>query len=167
MKLRLKVISILITLAVVASITITAITTTGAQSPAPTSSSADLLNLILEPETGVACQFIGCAQSPFSATISGTPSDISLVYSGDINEDMFAILLGYNGSSIWGRPVLHNLTRGNSRYITAFNKYSNSITTTSSPGDGWANGAARLYVVEERRSLAHSRFGPLAERQSR
>ncbi len=99
-----------------------------------------LTDLTLEPKIGVASQFVASGNSPFSGNITGSPTATSVSYTNDTNENMFAIFFNYNGSSVWGRPVLHNLTRGNSRYITAFNTGTNTITTTSSPGDGWTVG---------------------------
>jgi hypothetical protein len=101
-------------------------------------SAARLVNHLVVPKTGVILSTVSAGKSPFSARINGNPTATSVVYDNDTNEDMFNIMFGYNGNTFWGRIVLHNTTRGNYRYITAVNKWVNTITTTSS-ADDWAD----------------------------
>ena len=102
-------------------------------------SSARLGNPIIVPIAGEAFRVATAATSPFSALINGDPSATSVVYDGETNENNLKGLT--SGASYWGRFVLHNTTRSNSRKIVSFNETTNTITTESSEDD-WANNDA-------------------------
>ena len=73
--------------------------------------------------------------SDFQATISGAPTSTSVVYTGVSGaEYSFA---PYNSNQL-GKFVLHNLTRGTSRLVTAVDTATNTITTEAST-DTWAD----------------------------
>jgi len=99
-------------------------------------SSARLGNPIIVPISGEAFRVATAATSPFSALINGDPSATSVVYDGETNENNLKGLT--SGASYWGRFILHNTTRGNSRKIVSFNEATNTIPTESSEDD-WAN----------------------------
>lgn len=99
-------------------------------------SSARLLNLIPVAKTGYALRIDGAASSVFSAKINGAPTATLVVYDTDANEDMFFGLL--SGADYWGRIVLHNTTRGNSRKIVNVDRTTNTIATDASVDD-WAD----------------------------
>ncbi len=95
-----------------------------------------LRNLIVTPIAGNILRIIGCGQSPFSGAINGAPTATSVVYDGDTNETMFTGLA--SGADKWGRIILHNTTRGNSRKVVSVDTATNTITTESSTDD-WAD----------------------------
>jgi len=99
-------------------------------------SATRLRNLIVEPIAGEILRIYNAGASPFSAKINGTPTATSVVYDSDTNEDMFNGMS--SGSGYWGRIVLHNTTRGNSRKIVSVNLTTNTITTEPSTDD-WAD----------------------------
>lgn len=101
-------------------------------------SSARLANIIPTPIGGEIFRISNAAASPFGGLISGSPSATSVVYDNDTNEGMFNGLSAYTGSTQWGKIILHNTTRGNSRKIEAVNRTTNTITTESSTDD-WAD----------------------------
>ena len=74
--------------------------------------------------------------SSFQAQIDGTPTATSVVYKNDVRENSLPDITGYPQ---WGKTILHNITRGNSRKITGVNTSTNTITTESS-SDDWADG---------------------------
>jgi len=76
------------------------------------------------------------AASPFSGKINGNPTATSVVYDGEVNENCLKNISV--GAARWGRFVLHNTTRGNSRLIVDFDEVTNEITTEPSTDD-WAN----------------------------
>jgi hypothetical protein len=77
-----------------------------------------------------------CCDSSFEAIISGTPTATSVTYTNDVRENSLPDTINY---SPWGKVILHNITRGNSRKITGVNTSTNTITTEYS-ADNWANG---------------------------
>lgn len=88
------------------------------------------------PKQGRAMGVDNAATSPFSAKINGSPSATSVNYDNETNENC---LKGIGtGPDRWGRFVLHNTTRGNSRLITDFDETINKIYTESSTDD-WAD----------------------------
>lgn len=99
-----------------------------------------LRNLIVEPISGVTLQISNAAQSAFSGVINaggtGGLTATNVPYDGDSNEDMFNGLL--SGAGYWGRIILHNTTRGNSRKIVSVDRTNDAITTESSTDD-WAD----------------------------
>jgi len=100
-------------------------------------SAGRLRNLIVTPIAGEIMRVTPCSSpSPFSAAINGSPTATSVVYDGDSNEGMFDGL--QSSAFYWGRIVLHNTTRGNSRKIVDVNISTNTITTESSTDD-WAD----------------------------
>jgi hypothetical protein len=99
-------------------------------------SSARLLNLILTPLANAVLQIDDTKNGPFAAKINGAPSATEVVYDTDSNEDFFNGL--QSGASWWGRIVLHNTTRGNSRKVVSVDRGTNTITTESSTDD-WAD----------------------------
>jgi len=100
-------------------------------------SSARLQNLIMTPIAGEALR-MQPATSPsiFLAVINGNPTATSVVYWFDSNEGSIGGIVA--GASRWGRVVLHNITRGNSRKIVSVNTGTSTITTESSTDD-WAD----------------------------
>ena len=72
--------------------------------------------------------------SSFEAQINGNPTPTSVVYDNDLREDS----LPSPSFSQFGKVILHNITRGNSRKITSVNTSTNTITTEES-NDDWAN----------------------------
>ena len=74
--------------------------------------------------------------SSFEALINGTPTATSVVYDNDVRENSLPDTINYPQ---WGKVILHNITRGNSRKITGVNTSTNTITTESS-SDDWADG---------------------------
>ena len=99
-------------------------------------SATRLRNLIVEPIAGEIVRMLNCAASPFSAVINGNPTATSVVYDGEANENMLNGLA--SGAGYWGRIILHNTTRSNSRKIVSVDIGTNTITTESSTDD-WAN----------------------------
>lgn len=99
-------------------------------------SSARLLNPILTPLTNTLLQIDNTRTGPFTAKINGAPTSTSVVYDGDANENLFNGL--WAGATFWGRIILHNTTRGNSRKVVSVNLATNTITTESSTDD-WAD----------------------------
>lgn len=99
-------------------------------------SATRLRNMIVEPIAGEILRIDNAAASPFSADIAGAPTATSVVYDGEANENMFNGLA--SGAGYWGRIILHNTTRSNSRKIVSVNIATNTITTESSTDD-WAN----------------------------
>jgi hypothetical protein len=77
-----------------------------------------------------------CCDSSFYATISGTPTPTSVVYTSDVRENSLPDPVTFPQ---WGKVILRNVTRGNSRKITGVNTSTNTITTEYS-ADNWANG---------------------------
>ena len=73
--------------------------------------------------------------SSFEALINGTPTATSVVYDNDVRENSLPDITPYPQ---WGKVILHNITRGNSRKITGINTATNTITTESS-SDDWAD----------------------------
>ena len=99
-------------------------------------SATRLRNLILTPITGEIIRELGTGISAFSASINGTPTTTSVVYDTETNEgDLTGI---QSGANYWGRRILHNTTRGNSRKIVSVNVATNTITTEASTDD-WAD----------------------------
>ena len=95
-----------------------------------------LRNVLVAPIAGEIVRMIGCGASPFSAVINGAPTATSVVYDGELKESM---LIGLSsGAEKWGRIILHNTTRSNSRKIVSVNVTTNTITTESSTDD-WAD----------------------------
>ena len=76
-----------------------------------------------------------CCDSPFDALINGNPTATSVVYDNDTRENS---LPNPAVSPQFGKVILHNITRGNSRKITSVNFATNTITTESS-SDDWAD----------------------------
>jgi len=77
------------------------------------------------------------ATSPFSGVINGTPTTTLVVYDGESNENCLKNIQA--GTHRWGRFVLHNIARGNSRLVVAWDVDTNTITTEPSTDD-WADG---------------------------
>jgi len=74
--------------------------------------------------------------SSFVAQINGTPTATSVVYDSDSRE---MSLPDYpHAPNQWGKVILHNITRGNSRKITGFDPDTDTITTEES-NDDWAD----------------------------
>jgi len=100
-------------------------------------SATRLRNIIATPIAGEIMRIMNIKSgSPFSAKINGNPTATSVVYDGDSNEGMFDGL--YSGADYWGRIILHNITRGNSRKIVDVDVATKTITTESSTDD-WAD----------------------------
>jgi len=76
-----------------------------------------------------------CCNSSFEAQINGAPSATSVVYDTDVRENS---LPDPTGQAQFGKVILHNITRGNSRKITNVNFATNTITTEASTDD-WAD----------------------------
>lgn len=95
-----------------------------------------LRNLIAEPIAGEILRITNATASPFSAVINGNPTATSVVYDGEANENMFNGLS--SGATWWGRIILHNTTRGNSRKVVSVNLATNTITTEDTTDD-WAD----------------------------
>jgi hypothetical protein len=91
---------------------------------------------IFTPKQGKACGVQHCASSPFSGKINGNPTATEVVYDGESNENCLKGI--ETGADKWGRFVLHNTTRGNSRLITDFDETIKKIYTESSTDD-WAD----------------------------
>lgn len=79
--------------------------------------------------------FATASNSSFEALINGTPTATSVVYDTDTRE---LSLPDPTSNPQWGKVILYNITRGNSRKITNVNTSTNTITTQSSV-DNWAN----------------------------
>jgi len=95
-----------------------------------------LYNLIVEPIAGEIVRMLNCGESAFTAVIAGTPTTTSVVYDGEAKESMF---IGLNaGADYWGRIIIHNATRSNSRKVVSMDVDTNTITTESSTDD-WAD----------------------------
>jgi len=78
-----------------------------------------------------------CVNSSFEGEISGTPTATSVVYKSSPLKREYS--LPQTTYSQFGKVILHNITRGNSRKITGVNFATKTITTVSS-ADNWANG---------------------------
>jgi len=100
-------------------------------------SSLRLLAWNFTPKQGKAFQVSNTgAASPFSGLINGNPTSTSVVYDGETNETCLKGLT--SGADRWGRFILHNNTRGNSRLVVSWDVDINTITTESST-DNWAD----------------------------
>lgn len=99
-------------------------------------SATRLRNLIIEPIAGEILRIANGAAGPFSAVINGTPSATSVVYDGEANENMVNGLA--SGAAQWGRIILHNTDKGNSRKMVSVNLGTKAIATESSTDD-WAD----------------------------
>jgi len=77
----------------------------------------------------------GACDSSFEALIAGNPTATSVVYDNDVRE---LSLPEITYQPQWGKVILHNITRGNSRKITGTTLDTNTITTESSEDD-WAD----------------------------
>jgi len=103
-------------------------------------SATRLRNFIPTPISGVILQISNAAASVFSGVINaggtGGLTATNVPYDGDSNENMFNGLL--SGAGYWGRIILHNTTRGNSRKIVSVDRTNDAITTESSTDD-WAD----------------------------
>jgi len=89
------------------------------------------------PKQGAAFYVANAATSPFSGVINGNPTATEVVYDGEANENCLKGL--GSGATRWGRFVLHNTTRGNSRLIVDFDEVAKEIATEPSTDD-WADG---------------------------
>jgi hypothetical protein len=96
----------------------------------------DFITDLITPVAGEMLRSTPNANSPFTAKINGTPTTTSVVYDGDTGEGSLEGI--YAGSGYWGRVVLYNTTRGNSRKIVSVNTATNTITTEAST-DNWAD----------------------------
>lgn len=99
-------------------------------------SAGRLSNLIVTPIDGEFLRVLNAGASAFSGVINGSPSATSVVYDGESNENNLNGIS--SGATYWGRIILHNTTRGNSRKIVSVDVGTNTITTESSTDD-WAN----------------------------
>lgn len=91
----------------------------------------------------------------FTATISGTPSTTSVVYTpvgGNENN-----LVPTSGSSNWGKMRIWNTTRGTYRLIDNTDTATNTITTIAST-DAWANGDSLTIESQTTLSGVTSKF---------
>jgi hypothetical protein len=95
-----------------------------------------LLAWNLTAKQGLIFRVDNAASSPFSGKINGAPSATEVVYDNEVNENCLKNL--GTGADRWGRFVLHNTTRGNSRLITDFDETIKKIYTESS-ADDWAD----------------------------
>ena len=99
-----------------------------------------LLTLCTPPATNDAMRWLNgpaiTSATPFSAQITGTPTSTTVVYDGETNENLMDIEAAY-----WGRMILYNTTRGNSRKVSSCNLGTNTITTDASVDD-WADNDA-------------------------
>jgi len=77
------------------------------------------------------------APSPLIGTINGAPSATSVTYTATSGEGCLGGISA--GADYWGRLILYNLTRGNSRKIVVAYIDTHVITTESSV-DNWASG---------------------------
>ena len=95
--------------------------------------------------------------SSFEALINGTPTATSVVYDNDVRELSLPDIATYPQ---WGKVILHNITRGNSRKITGVNTATNTITTESS-SDNWANNdiiTIGSQTCDEKQGYSYSRL---------
>lgn len=99
-------------------------------------SSARLQNLLITPIAGDIIRFGNAGAGNFTAKINGNPTATSVTYDGEANENFWRGIA--SGASQWGRVILRNTTRGNSRKVVTVNRTTNVITTESSTDD-WAN----------------------------
>jgi len=88
------------------------------------------------PKQGAIFHVDNGATSPFDGDINGNPTATSVVYDGESNENCLKVLR--TGANRWGRFILHNTTRGNSRLVVTWDVATNTITTESS-SDDWAD----------------------------
>lgn len=99
---------------------------------------ATYLQSALTPVAGEILRHSGIvASSPFTGTINGAPSATSVTYTATSGEGCLAAISV--GADYWGRLILYNLTRGNSRKIVTVDTVTHVITTDSSV-DNWASG---------------------------
>lgn len=102
----------------------------------------DFITDLIAPVAGEILRSTPNANSPFTAKINNpTPpgtglTTTSVVYDGDTGEGSLEGI--YTGSGYWGRVVLYNTSKGNSRKIVSVNTATNTITTESST-DNWAD----------------------------
>jgi hypothetical protein len=96
----------------------------------------DFITDFIIPVAGEVLRQTPTANSPFTAKINGTPTSTSVVYDTDTSEGSLEGIS--TGSSYWGRIILYNTTRGNSRKIVSVNTATNTITTELS-SDNWAD----------------------------
>lgn len=109
-------------------------------------SAVRLRNIIMTPVGGAMMSIGNCEGGCFTALIDDTPAahggqglDATHVpYDNDTNEGLFHTFYPYDGSTVWGQLILHNLTRGNTRKIVSVDRTNNVITTSSSTDD-WAD----------------------------
>lgn len=101
-------------------------------------SAVRMLNLVPGVQSGSALNIPNARRSVFNGLINGAPTATTVVYDGDTYEDMFYGMPAYDGVNYWGKIILHNTTRGNSRKIEAVDRATNTITTESSVDD-WAD----------------------------
>jgi len=99
-------------------------------------SSLRLLAWNFTPKQGAVFNVGHAATSPFSGKIDGNPTSTSVVYDNESNENCLNGI--QSGSTRWGRFVLHNTTRGNSRLVVSWDVDTNTITTEPSTDD-WAD----------------------------
>lgn len=99
-------------------------------------SSARLVNFIPTLIPGEALRQNRVGPSSFSAAINGAPTSTLLTYKNPTNE--LSIKDISSGADYWGRIILHNLTRGNSRKIVTADIDTDHITTEESD-DNWAD----------------------------
>jgi len=103
-------------------------------------SAGRLNNLVPTPISGEVLRITNCSGSCFSGKINGGGSGgltaTNVPYDNDSEENMFNGFDPY--SNCWGRVVLHNTTRSNSRNIVSVDRTNNVITTESSTDD-WAD----------------------------
>jgi len=99
-------------------------------------SSLRLQALNFTPKQGAAFHIGNAGTSPFSGLINGNPTSTSVVYDNETNEDNIQAIS--SGATRWGRFVLHNTTRSNSRLVVTFVKATKTITTEESTDD-WAD----------------------------
>lgn len=99
-------------------------------------SAGRLRNLIIAPIAGEILRMLNAGASPFSAVINGIPTATVVPYDGEVKESMFS---GFaSGASYWGRIIVHNTTRGNSRKVISVDTVAKEVATESSTDD-WAN----------------------------
>jgi hypothetical protein len=72
------------------------------------------------------------SSTPFVGKINGSPTATSVVYDTDTNENSLNLTFVSMADT---KVLLHNLTRGNYRYLSGVNVATNTITTVSSEDD--------------------------------
>ena len=99
-----------------------------------------LYNLIVTPIADDIMRITNAGASAFNGVINsagtGGLTATNVPYDGDANENMFNGL--QSGAAYWGRIILHNTTRSNTRKIVSVDIANNAITTESSTDD-WAD----------------------------